>query len=299
MGDKILNILDYILQYKHLRFMRKVSVVLALLAFILSISITLGIRTEVLSKSLRHTFLDNYYFSFYVAFTFILAWEVASMIYTIPYSVSKSVGKQFEIMSLIILRYVFEHLGNFATISNLKHDYIEVLEIVTIVLGSILIFYLISIYYKIQPHILISEDERQQNNFVNMKKIIAVILLIVLLFFSFKEMFSITYSLFRGDISNVKLSHLFFKDMFSIMIYFDVLMILVTMWFSLRYAMVFRTSALTASTIMIRLSFTDDIFLNVLLTVLAVIFAILVTVVYKKFEGVLVKNMEKNKSKFV
>ncbi|HFU74797.1 MAG TPA: hypothetical protein ENK66_00980 [Arcobacter sp.] len=200
-------------------------------------------------------------------------------------------------MSLIILRYLFEHLDSYAGISNIKEDYIMILEIVVIVLGSILIFYLISIYYKIQPNILISEDRKKRDDFIFLKKMIAVILLGIFLFLTIKEVIIIFNYIFEGNISELKLSHLFFKDMFTIMIYFDILMVLVTMWFSLRYAIVFKISALTASTIMLRLSLTDDIFLNVLLTILAVLFSILISEVFKKFEEVLIKNMEKMNKK--
>jgi len=298
MKTKINSLVSYILKYKHLKMMRKFSVVLALLVFTSSLIFTFSIKSDLFANNLHSTIFGNYYLSFYAAFSFILVWEVAAMIYTIPYSVSKSMGKQFEIMSLVILRYIFEHMGSFARISSLKHDYILVLEILVIIFGAILIFYLISIYYRIQPHIVISEDADQREDFVFMKKIIAVVLLIILVIFSFNEVFNMVAFITNGELDNAKLSHFFFKDMFTIMIYFDIAMVLITMWYSLRYAIIFRTSALTASTILLRLSFTNDIFLNVFLTVLAVGFAILVTLAYKRFEGVLVNKLE-DKSKLM
>ena len=50
---------------------------------------------------------ESHFYAIHLAFTLILAMEVMSLIFVIPSSLSQSMGKQFEILTWILLRNAF------------------------------------------------------------------------------------------------------------------------------------------------------------------------------------------------
>lgn len=283
--NKISLYLDKILDYKLLAKSRRFFVILALLSFIFSIIFTFLGRNHFLGQNFIY-FSNSYLFSFYLAFSFILAWEVLSMIFTIPYSIADALGKQFEIMSLIIIRYVFEHLDKYSHIHSLVADWKIILQLLVAAFGALFIFALTNYYYKIQNHHTIIDDPTEKNNFVLIKKIVSVLLIFILFFLGIKEINFFVLHIAEPETNIVEISHIFFKEMFSIMIFFDILLVLLTMWYGAKYQVVFRTSAFVVSTLLIRLSFSEDIYVTVTLSLLAVIFAIGVSYVYNKFDKI-------------
>jgi hypothetical protein len=81
------------------------------LVFIITILIGIGYYFQ-LFKSLylisNIKFTDSIEFSF----NFLLFFEIIGLVFVIPHSISNSIGKQFQIMSLIFLRTSFEELSN-------------------------------------------------------------------------------------------------------------------------------------------------------------------------------------------
>ena len=54
----------------------------------------------------------NHFYAIHLAFTLILVLEVMGLILVIPSSLSQSMGKQFEILTLILLRNAFKELAH-------------------------------------------------------------------------------------------------------------------------------------------------------------------------------------------
>ncbi len=276
--------IDHILRREVLGRARKGFVLLALLGFGVSLVLAFLSRMGTLPDAYVPPLFRNYFFAFYVAFSVVLVWEVMAMIYTIPYSLADSVGKQFEIMSLIIIRYLFEHIDNYLHIADFQSNWKEIAQVFGITASTLVLYYLIKIFYDIQPHKSITEDPTNRHNFVRIKKGFAFILLITLLTYAGFEMSQSVFHLLEGTFNDTHLGHVFFKNMFSIMIFFDILMILLTMWYGARYSVVFRTSALTVSTILLRIAFSEDLFVMIGLTILSILFAIGVSWVYMRFD---------------
>jgi len=284
--QKLNSILDSILDYKLLAKSRRFFVIIALLSFVISVIVTFSIRNNIISGNDLPSFSSSYLFAFYLAFSFILAWEVLSMIFTIPYSIADALGKQFEIMSLIIIRYIFEHLDKYTHIVSIKQDWQIVLQLLIASFGALSIFALTNYYYKIQTHNSINDDPTEKNKFILVKKIVSVILVFTLFFLGIKELLFFIQHITDPHTNAVEISHIFFKEMFSIMIFFDILLVLLTMWYGAKYQVVFRTSAFVVSTLLIRLSFSEDIYVTVSLSLMAVVFAIGVSHVYNKFDKI-------------
>ena len=93
-------------------YVRKASIVLAVIGFFSHISVwglyntgrisVTGEATELLSSPLS---------ALYTPFSILLVYEVYQLIRTIPESFSSSVGKQFEIATLLVVRDILKRLS--------------------------------------------------------------------------------------------------------------------------------------------------------------------------------------------
>ncbi len=277
------RIIERVLDYANLKAARRICVLAAIGIFFLSVLFTFLQDIGLVPDLMEGKFLSSYYFSFYLAFTFVLFYETLSMIYTIPRSIADAIGKQYQIMSLIILRGIFEHLGEYSHIHSLSGDWHEILRLLTAGFGSLLIFFLVHIYYRIQPHRKVSQDPTVVSRFVAIKELTTVGLILVMVGLAIQEVSSLAAGIISPQSPEWEISHVFFSNVFTLMIFADVLLVLLTMWYSTSYSIVFRTSALTISTVVLRFSFGEEVELSVVMAIMAVLIGIGVTWIYNRF----------------
>lgn len=77
----------------------------------------------------------------------------------------------------------------------------------------------------------------------------------------------------------------FFHDFYTILIITDILLVLIAQSFQPSFYAMFRNSGYALSTLIIRIALTAPVYFNVLLGLLAAIFAILLTVISNKLFG--------------
>ena len=81
------------------------------------------------------------FFAIELAFNVLLIFEVLGLIFLIPKSVADAVGKQFEIVSLLLLRDAFKEFGHYLGDLNWEPEFLlELLPIVSDAFGAILVF---------------------------------------------------------------------------------------------------------------------------------------------------------------
>ena len=106
--------LDYnelILGDKTDAFLRRLAINLAIIGFLVHLFACVLYRFEYLDLSDTNDFFDSYLDSLYTPFSIILAYEVYELIRAIPDSFSNSIGKQFEVISLLVVRDIFKNLA--------------------------------------------------------------------------------------------------------------------------------------------------------------------------------------------
>lgn len=84
--------------------------------FIISVIISYLDRSNLISLGSYDDYFANPFFAIDITFTILLILELLSLIFVLPKSVAKSVGKQFELLSLIFIRSGFKefsHIENF------------------------------------------------------------------------------------------------------------------------------------------------------------------------------------------
>lgn len=240
-------------------------------------------------------FLNNPVSAIYTPFSFILVYEVYLLLFYLPKSTSFYIGKQYEIITLIVIRRIFKDLGSlelYAGWFQNKND----LQFTYDVLTSLILFFLIFLFY----HKILrrsshpgSEDfarvPEQLSQFVFLKKCIALVLvpvLVVLAAYSFTHWVLLLFSDQVSGISAVSnLNNIFFDEFFTILIVVDVLILLASFFHSDRFHTIIRNSGFVLSTILLKISFSVSGILNNLLIVGAVLFGLLVLFIHQQFEN--------------
>ena len=238
------------------------------------VAIELG-RQGLLPEFLQGRIPDSHYQAINIAFTFVLALEVVSLIFTLPCSVSKSLGKQFEILALILIRSSFKEFGVLPEPIAFTGQ-VEVLwRILADGGGAIAIFALLGLYTRLlekSQETLSSGPVRDR--FVAAKKSVALVLLVI-----FTGM-----GLYNGWLYlNGKEFFRFFHHFYTVLIFSDILLVLIAQCYLPEFRGVFRNSGYALATLLIRLSLAAPAFYNVLIGVASAIFAVVLTLVYNYF----------------
>lgn len=231
--------------------------------------------------SLGRLGIVDYHGSFFVAvdiaFTALLIIEAMGLIFVLPRSVADSVGKQFEILSIVLLRSAFKEFGHqYEHVSwesfydpsfyNMFYD----------AFGALVIFFLLGFYYKIQMHERITYSDQEQQIFVRFKQLIAMGLLVIFL------------GLGAYDIEEwvrLRTYEPSINTFYFILIFADVLILLYSLRYTSKYYNIFRYSSFAFATILIRLSLSANPPINSLLGILAVIFLLGISYAYNYFRS--------------
>jgi hypothetical protein len=235
--------------------------------------------------------LNNPIAAIYTPFSFILIYEVYLLVYYLPKSTTIYIGKQYEIISLIVIRRIFKDLTKLEFNVNWFNSKTN-LNFTLDLLATVLLFYLIFIFYKLNQANEINQSKIQKtvslNQFIKLKNIFAVILIPIFLSMSlyslghwiYENFFSI--SLMVNKIKDI--NKIFFDEFFTVLILIEVLLLLFSFLLSDKFSRVIRNSGFIISTILIKLSFGTEGILNTILIVVAVSFGVIILWIHNKYE---------------
>ena len=125
----------------------KIILKLALFSFFIHLAVIYLIKFDFLTQPLNSELLTNPISAVYTPFSFILIYEVYLLIYYLPKSFTTYITKQYEIITLIIIRKLFKDLSTLELSANwfeIKGD----LQFTYDLLASLLLFYLIFLFQK-------------------------------------------------------------------------------------------------------------------------------------------------------
>ncbi|MDA8980431.1 hypothetical protein N9G63_05240 [Chitinophagales bacterium] len=230
----------------------------------------------------------------YTPFSFILVYEVYLLIFFLTKSISFYIGKQYEIITLIVIRRIFKDIGDlelaskwFNTQSDLQFTY----DAIT----SLILFLLIYFYYQNLKDraetndLSIGLEESKIKGFIRLKKTIAILLVPVLLgvaAYTFADwLFAVGTDFGKGIVNFKNMNSIFFDEFFTILIVVDVLLLLASFFYSDKFHKIIRNSGFIISTILIKISFSTEGLVNNLLIIGAVLFGFLILLIHNKFEN--------------
>ena len=247
-------------------------------AFLLALLAIEANRQGWLPGSLRLLLPVNHFHAVNLAFTLLLLFEVIALVFNLAESVSYSLGKQFEILSLILIRQAIKELTAFQEPVDWTQVKSVVLEMGSLASGALVIFVVLGFYYKSQKRRPITLDTHDKASFIAIKKLISLSLFVLFLLIGAVDL----VHFFSGQAI-----YPFFEIFFTVLIFSDILMVLISLRYSSTYSFVFRNSGYAVATVFIRLALTSPSHVSVLLGVGAAVFALGVTLAYNAFAPIL------------
>jgi len=266
----------------------KIILKLALISFFIHLAVIYLMKFNFIDYPSNSELLKNPISAAYTPFSFILIYEVYLLIYYLPRSFTTYITKQYEIITLIIIRKLFKDLSALEVSSNwfeIKGD----LQFTYDLLASLLLFYLIFLFQKQGKQKVVQEKTIKGfiEKFIKKKKLIAVIL--VPLFFVMASYTLIDWTTGISIASNKlpsfeSINNLFFDQFFTILILVDVVLLLISFFYTDQFHKIIRNSGFVISTILIRMSFGVTGLISTILIVVAVLFGLAIIVIHNKYE---------------
>lgn len=287
---------DKFLSEENKEWSERIILKVAIASFIVHLIVIGLVNFNFITLTEPSSLLKNPIAAIYTPFSFILVYEVYLLIYYLPKSTSIYVSKQYEIITLIIFRRLFKDLSNLNLTANWfdnKNDLQFTFDLVT----AIILFYLIYLFHVHRLKIYEAANHRKQDlvrisKFINTKKWIATALVPVLIFISAFSLINWCIGVFDPQGSEIisfkSINNIFFEQFFTILIVADVFLLLFSFFHTDNFHAVIRNSGFIISTILLRISFSVDGIVNNLLIITAVLFGLVVIVIYNKFEKRLV-----------
>jgi hypothetical protein len=246
-----------------------------------------------LARSLAHPPLliaeigQNYLAAISTPFSFILFYEVLTLIAALPAATTRSIANQYEIVSLIFIREVFKDIasaGNLFTEHRLTQEALPVL----VHMGTgFAMFFLVAVFRHVGlsrvRHTSSISPSRGLTEFIAQKKVIAIGLAALLLgmaAYNVGIFLLAVFQMVQHGSAVVPPATTFYNDLFTVMIFTDLLMLILSLEVSGRYEMVFRNAAFVASIIVIRFALTEEYPYGAPIALLAMVFGILTLAVF-------------------
>ena len=270
----------------------RIILIIAIASFFIHLSLIFMVDLGVIKIDSGTSLFENPIAAIYTPFSFILVYEVYLLIYYLPRSITTYIGKQYEIITLIIIRRIFKDLSALSLSPDWfsqKYD----LQFTYDILASVIMFFLIYLFYKqSKRRVLLEESDSNKQDgtarFIKIKKLMALALVPILLalsIYSFSTWLLGTLSpSSSADVAFQNLNNVFFEQFFTVLIIVDVFLLLFSFFHTDEFHKVIRNSGFIISTILIRLSFSVTGLMNTVLIIAAVVFGLVMFFIYNKFE---------------
>ena len=275
----------------------RIILVIAIASFVIHLMLIYLTELGLIQLPGAAGLLQNPIAAIYTPFSFILVYEVYLLLFYLPQSITTYISKQYEIITLIIIRRLFKDLSNLTLTDDwfkIKYD----LQFTYDLVAAVLLFFLIYQFYR-RGKISYKEEAQEVpvssdiSRFIRIKKILATCLVPVLIFVALYSLINWSIGImWPTDATVVKfenINNIFFEQFFTILIIADVILLLVSFFYTDEFHKVIRNSGFIISTILIRLSFSVTGLLNTALIVTAIVFGLLILMIHNKFEAIVRK----------
>jgi hypothetical protein len=240
----------------------------AILGFLLHLLLCLLYQLSLIDFSSETSQLfDSYLDALYTPFSIFLAYEVYELIRTIPDSFTNSIGKQFEIITLLVVRDILKRLSDInASVGSTIDESITTLAVECL---AFLILFLTALFFtnhKRETSITTNDGDGLEK-FISQKKQLAILLLVLYILTAIYSLSSWTYNVFEGDGSTNRT--IFFLDFFTVLIMADILILLVSYQHITDFSHLARNTGFILSTVILRVAIASPGISGAILFILA------------------------------
>jgi len=218
----------------------------------------------------------NHFHSVQLAFTLLLGVEVISLVFGMSGSTGTAMGKQFEILSLILLRQSLKELVNFP--EPIRWDAVRdaIPRMLADASAAVLVFGLLGVFYRLQRRSESRLSADEQARFMASKELVALGLLAIFVGLGVEGLVGSPLKPASARAEN------FFEQFYTVLVFADILIVLLALRHGFEYDLVFRNSGFAAVTVLIRLALTAPPFVNGALGVGATLLGIGLTWAYNR-----------------
>lgn len=266
------------------KIIEKIILFLAALGFVIHLGLIFLKTQGVIFPAIYPELFNDPISAIYTPFSLILIYEIYLLLFYLPRSFTSCVSKQFEIISLIVIRKIFKDIpqmdlsGNWISSS---HN----LELIVDLLGFLILFLLIFLFNRSKQKLPKQPvDDSRLLKFIASKKVVSVMLFCVL-----GVMLLSTLGQWFIDVLNqhsvLNLDSLFFNQFFTLLILADVVILLISFRYTEEYSKLIRNTGFIIATILIRLSFSAESYLAMVLILTGVSFAYLILQIFNAMEN--------------
>ena len=259
---------DRILGHRAKEALRTGCVRTAILGFLLHLLLCLLYQLSLIDFSSETSQLfDSYLDALYTPFSIFLAYEVYELIRTIPDSFTNSIGKQFEIITLLVVRDILKRLSDIdASVGSTIDESITTLAVECL---AFLILFLTALFFTSHKRetSITTNDSDGLEKFISQKKQLAILLLVLYILTAIYSLSSWTYNVFEGDGSTNRT--IFFLDFFTVLIMADILILLVSYQHITDFSHLARNTGFILSTVILRVAIASPGISGAILFILA------------------------------
>ena len=285
MLKRIDHIFDTIFSTKSQKSFEKYILILATGGFILHLLLIFLNKYGYINFTFNDTLLLDPISALYTPFSFILVYEAYLLIYYLPNSFTVTVVKEYEIISLILIRKIFKDFPlvdlDVPFFSNENN-----VQLLYDISGILIVFFLIFLFKVTAGRPKTIKPDARLKKFISQKKFISILLVPILLTLAIWSFYSWVYSSILSNGSVQNLNYLFFVDFFTILILVDVFILLISFRYTERYSQLIRNTGFIISTILLRLSFAATGIVSVVLIASGILFGLIILAIFKRMEKV-------------
>ena len=267
-------------------FVEKTILYISIFGFLIHLLLIYLFQSNILMIDDSYGLLSSPISAIYTPFSFILIYEIYQLIYYLPRSISVYISKQYEIITLIIIRRIFKDISNLNLNQNLFTSSSNEYLFVDLAAAAILFFLIFLFRLSFQKKKTETPETVNLLSFIRVKKWISTILLPVISLLAFFHFYNWGVdSIYNDKVVYLKsLNSIFFDELFQTLILVDVFLLLSSFFNSDRFHNIMRNSGFIISTILIRLSFMTEGLNNVALIIISVLFGLCIQLIFNACE---------------
>jgi len=278
---------DIIFRTQNRRTLKRAVIWLSLVSFAVHVLLIFLAQALHAPQAWVATVGSNYLAAIATPFNIILFYEVLTLIGALPTSTTRSIASQYEIVSLIFIREVLRDIGNIEDLVTTQQITTKTMPLFLNMWGSMMMYLLVALFRHVaaqrQGRSLMQIPSPATQRMIQQKKTVAAGLAILLTGMAAWNvgLFGRTaLRILRTGQGTLESATTFYNDLFTVMVFTDVLVLILLLLFSGRYEMVFRNAAFVVSIVIIRFALTGGYPYGAPLAVMAMLFGIATVLIF-------------------
>jgi hypothetical protein len=283
MNNIEIKIFDFFISEKSKKSIEKYVLVASVISFIFHLILIYLNKFEIVKINDPYNLLNNPISAIYTPFSFILIYEIYLLIFYLPRSISTYVSKQFEIITLIVIRRIFKNISDMDIKKDLIFNAINK-DIFIDLIAALLLFFLIYLFRRNSIKSERNSDQESFNTFLRIKQWTSCLLIPILSALAVINFVIWLSASYFNPVELSSINSIFFDEFFQILILVDVLLLIFSFFNSDSFHTIIRNSGFIISTILIRISFMAEGLINIILILSSLLFGLFILLIYNECE---------------